>query len=188
MGERLKVSIKHVRTMLLVNNLVNIRRTEIKQQGENMVHGTVKGIQREGMTRSEEGVINSFDIFKASRVERRRCMQKVFILVHCINFHSLFQLCPTYFLSVNALPARKSQLLWELQRSQLLQKLVKITFLHTYLWYQDTLVPKQSKSLRLEIVQMTVFAGLRPFKCTSIMFIMNSNSLYYTGEKKIYDV
>lgn len=41
-----------------------------------MVNGTVKGIQREGMTRSEEGVINSFDIFKASRVERRRCTHK----------------------------------------------------------------------------------------------------------------
>lgn len=76
MGERIKVSIKHVRTMLLASNLVNIRRTEIKQQGEKMVHVTVKGIQREGMTRSEERVINSFDIFKASRVERRRWMYK----------------------------------------------------------------------------------------------------------------
>lgn len=56
---------------------------------------------------------------------------RVFILLHCINFHSLFQLCPTYFLSVNALPAQRPQLLWELRRSQLLRKLVKITFLHT---------------------------------------------------------
>lgn len=70
MGERIKVSIKHVRTMFLASNLVNIRRTEIKQQGENMVHGTVKGIQRERMTRSEEGVINSFDIFKEAELRR----------------------------------------------------------------------------------------------------------------------
>lgn len=35
-----------------------------------MVHGTVKGIQREGMTRSEEGVINSFDIFKEAELRR----------------------------------------------------------------------------------------------------------------------
>lgn len=56
---------------------------------------------------------------------------RVFILLHRINFHSLFQLCPTYFLSVNALPAWRSQLLRELWRSQLLRKLVKITFLHT---------------------------------------------------------
>lgn len=76
MGERIEVSIKHVRTMLLARNLVNIRRTEIKQQGEKMVHGIVKGIQREGMTRSEEGVINSFDNFKASGVESRRCTHK----------------------------------------------------------------------------------------------------------------
>lgn len=76
MGERIKISVKHVRTMVLASNLLNVRRTEIKQQGEKMVHGTVRGIQREGMTRSEEGVINSFDIFKASRVERRRCMHK----------------------------------------------------------------------------------------------------------------
>lgn len=76
MRERIKISIKHVRTMVLASNLLNIRRTEIKRQGEKMVHGTVKGIQREGMTRSEEGVINSFDIFKASGVERRRYMHE----------------------------------------------------------------------------------------------------------------
>lgn len=76
MGERIKISIKHVRTTVLARNLLNIRRTGIKWQGEKMIHGTVKGIQREGMTRSEERVINSFDIFKASRVERRRCMHE----------------------------------------------------------------------------------------------------------------
>lgn len=71
---------------------------------------------------------------------------RVFILLHCINFPSLFQLCPTYFLCVNASPARRSQLLWESQRSRLLEKLVKITFLHTYLWYWDPLVPNRVKA------------------------------------------
>lgn len=116
---------------------------------------------------------------------------QVFILLRCINFHSLFQLCPTYFLSVNALPARRSQFLWELRRSRLLQKLVKITFLHTYLWYRGTLVPKQSKSLRLEIVQIAVFAGLTPLTRTCIIYhVYNEHhfTLLYWRKKNIKSV
>lgn len=112
---------------------------------------------------------------------------QVFILLRCIHFHSLLQLCPTYFVSLNALPARRAPLLWKLPRSQLLQKLVKITFLHTYLRYQDTLVPRKSQSLRLEIVQITVFAELRPFTCTSINRVYNEYqfTLLYWRKKNI---
>lgn len=95
-----------------------------------MVFGVVKGIQREAMTRSEEGPINSFDNFKVSRVEGRRYM-------HEFSFYCtvlIFTVFPSYALlifSVNALPPRRSKLLWELWRLQLLRKLVKNTFLYT---------------------------------------------------------
>lgn len=99
----------------------------MKGKGGKKAFGVVKGVQRKGMTRSEEGAINSFDNFKARRVEGTRCMHE-FSFYCTVLIFSLFQLCPTYFLSVNALLAQGSQLLWGLHRFQLLRKLVKITF------------------------------------------------------------
>lgn len=55
---------------------MNIGKAEIERQEEKISFGVAKGIQRKGMTRSEEEAINSFDNFKASTVAGRRHMQE----------------------------------------------------------------------------------------------------------------
>jgi len=55
-----------------------------------MVYGVAKGIQREGMTRSEEGAINSSDNFKVSRIEGRGSM-------HIFSFYCLVLIFTVFF-------------------------------------------------------------------------------------------
>lgn len=76
--------------ILLTSNSVNLGRTEIERKGEKMAFGVVKRIQREGMTRSEDEAINSFDNFKVSRVEGRRYMHEYSFYCTVLIFTAFF--------------------------------------------------------------------------------------------------